>query len=217
MSVPTHQSECSTKIFVTKCPDCNSEVYFFSCSCGSKVFFEDVGYPWPIHYCKKRELREIIEILKDIERYTDDEIAEVIINYEKAYDVEVPKAIMEIIEFHIGKRKYPFKVEKIEIDESIHDLDGKIMEYRKEVNLYKKFGYNKSSPFTKGLLGDLSSDEYGEITIRQNPNNKNISKEFRVLIKKGYKIYQGDYILGQLKVLKHSKGKVWVLIKHKCI
>ena len=25
--------------------------FFFSCDCGSKVFFEALGYPWPIHDC----------------------------------------------------------------------------------------------------------------------------------------------------------------------
>src|SRR5690606_17686842 len=35
----------------TKCPHCKEPVFFFSCDCGSKVFFDDLGDPWPIHDC----------------------------------------------------------------------------------------------------------------------------------------------------------------------
>jgi hypothetical protein len=27
-------------------------VFFFSCSCGSRVFFEELGEPWPVHDCR---------------------------------------------------------------------------------------------------------------------------------------------------------------------
>ena len=38
-----------TKTWQTACPDCAKRVFFFSCTCGSKVFFDQLGAPWPHH------------------------------------------------------------------------------------------------------------------------------------------------------------------------
>lgn len=49
MAVPGHGYNCSSTLWRTKCPNCRRPVFFFSCSCGSKVFFEKTGDPWPRH------------------------------------------------------------------------------------------------------------------------------------------------------------------------
>src|ERR1051326_991514 len=49
MPVPGHRPDCSSKLWRTRCPNCRRTVFFFSCSCGSKVFFEHLGDPWPLH------------------------------------------------------------------------------------------------------------------------------------------------------------------------
>ena len=33
------------------CPVCGDRVYFFRCRNGGRVFFDDVGWPWPKHGC----------------------------------------------------------------------------------------------------------------------------------------------------------------------
>ena len=49
MSVPTHRAGCDTRLWPTTCPDCGKTVFFFSCTCGSRVFFDEPGFPWPRH------------------------------------------------------------------------------------------------------------------------------------------------------------------------
>lgn len=34
-----------------QCRDCNSAVFYFTCNCGSKVFFDALGNGWPLHRC----------------------------------------------------------------------------------------------------------------------------------------------------------------------
>jgi uncharacterized C2H2 Zn-finger protein len=53
MPVPTHGPDCQTKTYwPTICRECGMQVIFWSCTCGSKVFFE-VGFPDLIkHECK---------------------------------------------------------------------------------------------------------------------------------------------------------------------
>ena len=38
-------------IYETRCPHCGSHVYYYTSEHDSKVFFDDVGYPWPKHEC----------------------------------------------------------------------------------------------------------------------------------------------------------------------
>lgn len=48
-----HGRDCNTKTFRTTCKYCKQEVFFFSCTCGSRVFFDDLGDPWPFHRCEE--------------------------------------------------------------------------------------------------------------------------------------------------------------------
>ena len=47
--VPTHGPGCETTTWPTDCPTCGQPVFYFSCTCGSGVFFDALGPPWPIH------------------------------------------------------------------------------------------------------------------------------------------------------------------------
>ncbi len=46
-----HGSWCNSRVWRTACRECQQQVYFFSCSCGSAVLFEKLGAPWPKHIC----------------------------------------------------------------------------------------------------------------------------------------------------------------------
>ena len=47
--VPTHGPWCTTRTWPTDCSICGQAVFYFSCACGSSVFFDHLGRPWPLH------------------------------------------------------------------------------------------------------------------------------------------------------------------------
>ena len=49
--IAVHGTICNTKTFPMKCPRCGAGVFYFSCDCGSRVFFDELGEPWPVHDC----------------------------------------------------------------------------------------------------------------------------------------------------------------------
>ena len=51
MSPASHGLWCQSKTYPTTCRYCSRRVFFFSCDCGSAVFFDSLGDPWPIHEC----------------------------------------------------------------------------------------------------------------------------------------------------------------------
>lgn len=55
-----HGTWCGTRTWPTACQRCGADVFFFSCNCGSKVFFESLGDPWPVHDCDASWERELV-------------------------------------------------------------------------------------------------------------------------------------------------------------
>ncbi|MGB0851431.1 MAG: hypothetical protein ACPGTP_09290, partial [Bacteroidia bacterium] len=41
-----------------KCPVCNASVYYYESEHGGKVFFDELGPPWPKHPCTDRSLEK---------------------------------------------------------------------------------------------------------------------------------------------------------------
>jgi len=61
-----------------KCPECGESVYYYQNDAGSKVFFDEIGWPWPKHPCtdnvtkvqllsavpRARKTEDVLEIVK---------------------------------------------------------------------------------------------------------------------------------------------------------
>ena len=213
MSIPSHNLSCLTKAVRFNCQDCNRPVWYFKCSCGSKIFFDDLGWPWPLHHCKNYEIRESIELIKSIERYTDEEIYLLIESYQKKHSLQLSDEIFEIIEYVIGKRKFKFSTTEVDCTSDIDFISGQIMEINRSINFYKKFHLDKSSIFSMGLLSILSKDDFDELIIRENPDKKNHSNQYRIFIEhkklKSTQIKIGNKILATVSIIDIPVGKIW--------
>jgi len=61
MPVPTHGSGCVKRFcYPTFCPRCRGEVFYWECTCGSKVFFDSLG-DWQEHGCLQVKSKAIVE------------------------------------------------------------------------------------------------------------------------------------------------------------
>ena len=51
---PAHGPDvCNSETRRTSCPSCRQTVFFFFCDHGSRVYFDRLGHPWPLHACGK--------------------------------------------------------------------------------------------------------------------------------------------------------------------
>lgn len=50
-----HGRWCNTKTFPLNCRYCGEQVFYFSCDHESRVFFDELGDPWPKHNCGHTE------------------------------------------------------------------------------------------------------------------------------------------------------------------
>ena len=53
-----HGYWCNTKTIPMNCKLCGEQVFFMLCNCGSRVFFDDLGPPWPGHACYNKKVIE---------------------------------------------------------------------------------------------------------------------------------------------------------------
>lgn len=69
-----------SKTYPTTCLYCGADVFFYTNSFGSKVFFDELGDPWPLHYCggfadKEDDFYDIHERPhREINNYNDQDI-----------------------------------------------------------------------------------------------------------------------------------------------
>ena len=153
--IPTHGIYCYTKTYPTNCPTCSQNVFYFSCSCGSKVFFDDLGSPWPIHYCKKLEIVNAITLFKGSEYLTDIEIRRRIMEFARSRNFEIDEIAMEAIEEELGKHNNKLSFYDANLEKLEEDISGSIISINKEININKLLGVQKNSYLEKALLGDL--------------------------------------------------------------
>jgi hypothetical protein len=221
MPIPTHNYTCLTKAFRMECPECSAEVWFFSCTCGSKIFFNDLGHPWEQHICRKYFLAEQIKLIQNSDRLSDDEIYQLITKSEKKSGRIVDTATEEILESIIGKRRFPLKINECLPSEDSSDFAGKVMELNTQINIFKKFGYDPTNILSVKLLGRIGQEKWALAKIRTKSDMRNECLEYEVLLSSEYlrknPFRKGDIIAGILDVVSHSKGIFWKLNDHKVI
>lgn len=218
MPVPTHDITCNTKAFQTGCPSCNAEVWFFACSCGSKVFFDRLGHPWEPHECLEYRLEREITLIKNIDRLTENEIYDIILKHEKRSGVDIDDKVWGIIEHTLGKRKTKMTTETVQPMDSMTEVSGRVMEVNGKMNIFKRLGYDANNEISRKLLGEIGSHQWAYARIRSNPDRKNHCLEFEVIFKESYlqsnTMRKDDMIVGIARPLSHRKGTEWELIKH---
>jgi hypothetical protein len=94
MPVPNHRENCQTIMYYTRCPFCRKKVYYFACSCGSKVFFELNKPPWYPH--EKRCWRYLIRIMIE-DGYPENYIIDLIEKYASDKGEIIPKDVKQEI------------------------------------------------------------------------------------------------------------------------
>jgi len=168
MPVPTHAASCSTKTWHTECPECHKPV-FFSCTCGSKVFFDALGDPWPHHsdtclFAKVRELR-------DSDGPPLHEVKDLVETEARRRQVSVPPAVAAL--FRASGYRETGVPTMLRLTPGVEERDfiGVITGFNPKVNFFKRFQIT-DNPMGRGLLGSLAKEEHFELFVKGAVNRK---------------------------------------------
>ena len=163
MSVPTHRDDCETRMWPTSCPDCADEVYFFSCSCGSKVFFDLPGPPWPYH--ADRCIPYLIRYLTTDELIPAHLLLERVRAYAREHDLTIPSDILRQLQEYAGGRRRPGVTRVPPGDEDVW-VDGEVVEINRNVNFFRRLNV-PDTQMARAMLGELLRHAYCEVVVRE--------------------------------------------------
>jgi hypothetical protein len=169
-----HGAWCGARTFPTTCRYCGEKVFYFSCNCGCKVFFDRLGWPWPKHDCQSPEaIVRAVDI--QVEREYVERMAK---RYEKRREWEPPICVCHPKE-----------------GEEIFDL-GLVREYA-HVDIYKKYKIEPDLPLAVKFLGELARNDYFQVTAHANDLESEQLQSYTFLVKQS-KWKSAGAILGDL-------------------
>lgn len=160
MSVPTHGPDCETRTWRTTCPDCQRPVWFLSCTCGSKVLFDNKGYPWRLHsescpvYSVRQQLDEGVSVL---------EIRSLVESRARETRQQVPAVIDHLLRDlgAPGKKNY-VHVLPDPVPVFIHG----VVKQANPVNIFKKYQVS-DNPINRKILGCFAEHKYLEVMVEE--------------------------------------------------
>jgi hypothetical protein len=160
MPVPTHREDCKTRTWRAYCPDCHKPVWFFSCTCGSKVFFDRKGYPWPEHRysCPIYNIR-----LMMLDGSPVTQIRALLESEARARGSSVPDDTRRFLDKNDTSGK--LYVQDILPSDQPCEIEG-VVRVINQINVYKRFDIEKN-PITTKILGKLALQPFLEITVRE--------------------------------------------------
>ena len=161
-----HGEWCGAKTYPTSCPTCTASVFYFSCGHGSRVFFDELGSPWPIHDCEESWAR-------NLKRYTDENGDTVV---ELKPGITVTRSFARPGSFKVDqsvlskalpskKVKAPDPIVPIEPARNLSESHvGVLREIRPSVDPVRAFGVADTA-VGRALLGSIGKQEMGKITV----------------------------------------------------
>lgn len=172
MSVPRHGLDCRTLTFPTKCSNCGDEVFFFSCTCGSRVFFDELGWPWPEHDCALSGSDRLWAQGRPRTKLTgggvDVEISDGVTairreeRRDRSWNIDPEVAAAAKREARSRERN---SIESVPpgADWTV-EITGIVRELDRRVDVYRRLRLPKTA-LSGGFLGDLGSGRWGRMTV----------------------------------------------------
>ncbi len=157
--IPGHGKWCNSRTYPTRCKYCGERVFYFTCDHGCKVFFDDLGIPWPEHRCLGYMRAQ----------YGDDIVAHGLAAMMMTRGEEISRRIDKDYSKAVRKEhatERPPEIVRCEPYDNCppEEIEGVVREIIPKVNMLKRFGFE---PFTLGVsaLGLLARDEYAQMTV----------------------------------------------------
>lgn len=166
MAVPTHRPDCETMIWRTRCPDCGDPVYFFSCSCGSKVYFDLNHWPWNPH--ADRCIPYLVRTLRDVHGYNPAQILRTVDERARQLGEPIPPEIEQQLLNMVHRARPGLIVHKVLPGEPGTIFVGRVHHIDQEINFFKRYGMVEN-PISRQLLGQITTESYSEVTVRTDP------------------------------------------------
>ena len=157
-----HGKHCGAVTWPTACPSCKEKVFFFKCDCGSGVFFDKLGSPWPRHDCDETWAR-------NLNRRRDSDGGIVVELSEGVSVRRVPDSFVveeAVISRTTKAKKQDEPIIAISPEDSKDSIDiiGFVRDKHAKKDVFRALNIARDS-LGSGMIGSLSKGDWGKITI----------------------------------------------------
>ena len=156
-----HGFWCGAVTWPTRCPTCSERVFYFHCNCGSKVFFDELGDPWPKHQCFAAWGRTLKRT-----RGSGGSVTVELSEWVTAFRPPLGSIHNEVVSSEKRRREWPPPI--VAISPRVHDeevaVTGVVREVRRGVDVYEAFNLDPT-PMSAAFLEALGEGDWGKVTI----------------------------------------------------
>ena len=172
MTQAAHGWWCNSRTYPMTCKYCGDRVFYFSCDCGSKLFFDELGQPWPIHRCLELAPKPTLSRLgqEDLSgsllSYIDDDVATAMSRLiEDNLDRKYVHAITRAAKNEENRSKQSTRIERQDPYNDCRTKErGIITELIRNANIRKKAGVSDTA-LGVAMLGRFAYSPLVQITI----------------------------------------------------
>lgn len=180
----THGYWCNSRTYPCKCPGCGDSVFFFHCDCGSRVFFDALGQPWPIHDCETSWTRKLVRKRDASGKITvrlNNNV--VVIRPPESFEVD-GEFVSKTLER--AKKNIQDPIKKIDPSENFDEMVevvGVLREKRAEVDVVKALRLSNSTTMASAFLGPLAKGKWGKATLHEKDVAKDILNSYTIWVR----------------------------------
>jgi hypothetical protein len=203
-----HGYWCNARTIPMTCRYCGEKVYFFSCDCGCKVFFDELGDPWPKHNCQEylstlqdNNITFYDDLLNTLKRLHDkhnsiksQQQKTILVKNRGSWElideddnntILFEKEYEEVLKVN-KRKKYSTEIPIIKIDnisnESI-DILGVVVEIVHNINISKKFNIIGANIIASNLLKRFKDEKYDQLTIHSLNIGEKTKNSYTILVR----------------------------------
>jgi len=142
------------------CRFCGERVYYFTCDHNCRVFFDDLGPPWPVHNCTERWIAELgPDTFGQLMAWR---MMEPGVSIGAGIAAEHGRALQSSARSQAACEPLPCAPRPNDAIEEV----GEVIEVCQSVNMARQLGIQDDTPLGASLLATFGRQEFGRITIR---------------------------------------------------
>jgi len=180
----THGYWCNSRTYPCKCPGCGGSVFFFHCDCGSRVFFDELGQPWPIHDCETSWTRKLVR-KKDASGKITVRLNNnvVVIRPPELFDVDG-----EFVSKSLGRARKNIqdpiqRIDPPENSDATIEVVGILREKRAVVDVSKSLRLPNMTAMAAAFLGPLAKGKWGKATLHEKDAAKDVINSYTIWVR----------------------------------
>lgn len=159
-----HGFMCGARTIPIRCRYCRASIFYFSCSCGSRVLFEELGQPWPKHRCVDHFDGLVEGVGKArLERLMAVQMKTVRVDW--TYEQWVRTAFRERSQTTTQPKPQPREIARMDPYAGAEaEEEGLVRALIPSVDIHRRFGVGERT-LGEAALGDLGRRSLAQVTI----------------------------------------------------